>query len=196
LTEFSVRRAECFCCSVDHKGPDSSEDLFCDRELVEACIISWFGSVETFESEVQSKLFASFERQLGRYAFPYHWLICSMSPALWAHMDMMGALARISDLNGAMAQGMYALSFWLCSYPLFFVWCVKSAAVLRKKRRGYSSDALVSVGGALAGAVPACSVWWISHLHESLGVHETISSAVLLVLLSIVTILVWQAPCR
>lgn len=196
LQRFSVCQAQCFCCSVAHKDPETNEELFCDRELVEACIVSWFGSIRAFERKVQLQLFKSIEQQLGRHAIPYHWLICAMCPVLWAHLDIVASRLRGQHYHQAAAQALSALSFWLCAYPLFFAWCVKCASVLRVKMKGSLSDTLLSVAGAAASAVPACSIWWASFVPPPVQGNQILSSFICLAVLAVLAICVWRAPCR
>jgi len=42
LSEFSVERAECFCCSAGHKNPLTNKAMLCDRRLVYKALQGWF----------------------------------------------------------------------------------------------------------------------------------------------------------
>lgn len=44
LEDFSVREAECFCCSNGHLHPETGAKLSCDRKLVYSTLVKWFGS--------------------------------------------------------------------------------------------------------------------------------------------------------
>eukprot|EP00929_Paragymnodinium_shiwhaense_P093189 TRINITY_DN53315_c0_g5_i1.p1 TRINITY_DN53315_c0_g5~~TRINITY_DN53315_c0_g5_i1.p1 ORF type:complete len:645 (-),score=62.33 TRINITY_DN53315_c0_g5_i1:45-1979(-) len=41
LESFSVQRASCFCCSNDHRHPDTGARLLCDREMVYLALQEW-----------------------------------------------------------------------------------------------------------------------------------------------------------
>ena len=49
LAEFSFKDAVCHCCVRGHIGKNG-ERMECDREILEATICNWFGSVEEFDS--------------------------------------------------------------------------------------------------------------------------------------------------
>lgn len=38
LAEFQVANSQCYCCSVDHRLPETGEKVACDREVIQACI--------------------------------------------------------------------------------------------------------------------------------------------------------------
>jgi len=64
LSQFSIRRAQCFCCSNDHKHPQSGEDLPCDRALIFDMMKRWYGKpndngeeyLARFDDQVQQRL--------------------------------------------------------------------------------------------------------------------------------------------
>lgn len=43
LKQFSVRKAKCYCCSVNHRLPGTEQVLPCDREEVNGSIAHWYG---------------------------------------------------------------------------------------------------------------------------------------------------------
>ena len=79
LRDFSLTKAQCYCCSVGHLDPITMQTIDCDRVLIEGCVISWFGQVETFNA------FARSELQKHMYMKPHmplNSLYCSVMPLL------------------------------------------------------------------------------------------------------------------
>lgn len=73
LRDFRISESKCHCCSsghADRKNP-------CDREIVCRCIRRWFVSEEAFEDCVRAFIPLCFNKQLGRYGFPYWLLLAS-----------------------------------------------------------------------------------------------------------------------
>ncbi|CAK0840391.1 unnamed protein product [Prorocentrum cordatum] len=50
LQRFSLRGSNCFCFTVAHVNPKTSERMGCDKVLIEASVVACFGCIETFES--------------------------------------------------------------------------------------------------------------------------------------------------
>jgi len=51
LLHFQVQEAECFCCSNNHKHPETGKELPCDRQLVFSALQKWFGDVNDVSAE-------------------------------------------------------------------------------------------------------------------------------------------------
>ena len=49
--EFSIQKSQCFCCTSDHRHPDTGETLMCDRKFVYEAVRTWYaaGLMETME---------------------------------------------------------------------------------------------------------------------------------------------------
>merc|ERR1719221_1251421 len=108
-------------------------------------------------------------------------------------MDVVGSWLRVGETSTAIAETMYGMAIWLFAYPLFFVWCVQAASLLRPKWRagGLAGDLLISAVGAVAGAIPACSVWWASFLPEMAGISEVGGGFSMFCALALVVVFVW-----
>jgi hypothetical protein len=65
LEGFSVRKAECLCCSSNHRDSVTGEEIPCDRELVEASVMDWFGSLDAFDEFVHTEVKPMFRVQVG-----------------------------------------------------------------------------------------------------------------------------------
>ncbi|CAJ1445708.1 unnamed protein product [Effrenium voratum] len=72
LKAFSIRSAQCFCCSNGHLNPETKQALPCDRLLVYQTLREWFGNEEdpsvdyldTFDTLVQKRLFGKVMRSV------------------------------------------------------------------------------------------------------------------------------------
>ncbi|CAK8991250.1 unnamed protein product [Durusdinium trenchii] len=56
LRQFRVQDAKCFCCSHNHRHPDTQEVIPCDRELMFQMLKKWFGQ-QTDQGEEHLELF-------------------------------------------------------------------------------------------------------------------------------------------
>ena len=41
IREFDIEGAECHCCSVEHRDPETGARLPCDRELIHSMLQQW-----------------------------------------------------------------------------------------------------------------------------------------------------------
>ena len=80
LRNFELQKTSCWCCSVNHVHPTTSELLPCDRSILTKCLTAWFGSEQAFNDAVRSSVATALEQQLGYDAFPYTWLLWSSTP--------------------------------------------------------------------------------------------------------------------
>ncbi|CAE7280368.1 unnamed protein product [Symbiodinium natans] len=117
MRNFQIDQAKCWCCEKGHQGPNGSV-LSCDRKILTDCFRLWFGSIEDFEIRVRSSISGALASQLGRQAFPYHWLLGCTSPMLWCEMDLFASryyedsLRHLPNLFG----------WWLGGFPLLVYW--------------------------------------------------------------------------
>lgn len=61
----------------------------CDREVVQMCVSSWFGSTTDFEVTVRSQVAEALKHQVGSDAFPYAWILGSFAPLMWMLLHFM-----------------------------------------------------------------------------------------------------------
>lgn len=117
LQNFSFADAKCFCCSVDHKGPEG-ESMLCDREVMRKCVQHWFGSVEDFEKSVQTRVRDALSKELGGHFCPLFLLIAQALPLLWAQMDFAAAGFLRQEASSAIALILVGLGATLLAPPL------------------------------------------------------------------------------
>ena len=56
LASFTVKESRCWCCNELTDHTDEGEEVICDRQVVLRCIVTWFGTVESFEERVRTEV--------------------------------------------------------------------------------------------------------------------------------------------
>mmetsp|Transcript_35648 Transcript_35648/g.70503 ORF Transcript_35648/g.70503 Transcript_35648/m.70503 type:complete len:575 (+) Transcript_35648:75-1799(+) len=99
MAEFSVLHAQCFCCTNNHRHPDTGQVLPCDRELVNASIEHWMG-LDIFDHLVRGQFKYFVKCTLGGWAkIPYYFaLVASIFPGL-ATLDVMYASRNKANIT-------------------------------------------------------------------------------------------------
>lgn len=96
LSSISFESTQCYCCDMDHKL--DGKTILCDREVVQACVVAWFGSQMAFEACIKTELLETVMFDLqhgaltkrGTLAAPWNRLVnCSIS------LDIQGTTANI-----------------------------------------------------------------------------------------------------
>jgi len=80
LRAFSLHNAECFCCTHGHRHPETKQVMACDRDLIRAAVIEWFGDVDTFDSFVRNHLHT---HTIRKALIPYANLVVGLAPPLF-----------------------------------------------------------------------------------------------------------------
>ena len=88
VRHFTVQQCSCSCCDFGHVDADGST-LMCDRLILLRSISAWFGSVESFESLVRTRLLKALVYQLANQAFSYWRIVQAASPAAFALLDLL-----------------------------------------------------------------------------------------------------------
>lgn len=167
LKEFTVARAECFCCSAEHKDPETGAKISCDREVIHACIIAWFGCLEEFEGFVQSDLAIIFRRSLGRFSVPYGWIVASHLPVLWAHAAFAATPLLAGEWLKAATICVEGLSLWLFASPLVAAGIIRVAGCFQQCRALPAEDAARTLLAGLLSFVPVLLVHGALYLAKS-----------------------------
>lgn len=165
LSEFQAKKASCYCCSVNHRLPETGEKIACDREVIQACIMTWFGSLTDFDSFVQAELAGYFWRSLGHFGLPYRWVVGSQLPVFWAYMDLIAEAIPTQDKWSVSALIVEALAMWLCASPLVVAFVIWVTNLLQRKRDSGLCDLLVSASAALLTLIPftlMTFLWFVS----------------------------------
>ncbi|CAE7767984.1 unnamed protein product [Symbiodinium sp. CCMP2592] len=133
LSRFAFADTRCHCCSVNHLRRDGTK-MLCDREILQKCIRSWFGSIDNFDKSVQSSVSAAFRKQLGRNTLPYLWMLGVGSPILWALLSIVVQELLIGDYTLFVRDTVYLLAYWLLALPLILAVTFKLVFCMRKRR--------------------------------------------------------------
>ncbi|CAK9109422.1 unnamed protein product [Durusdinium trenchii] len=132
LQSFRVTDATCHCCTVDHRGGA----MHCDREVIQQCLVQWFGSIENFEKSVQTNVSEALLHQLGYFSFPISWMLACAAPVTW------------SFLPYAIQEPLFGTLFifaWTFAVPTIFMIASSSSYLLRRPRASRLGDAVVNV---------------------------------------------------
>lgn len=164
LAEFQAANAQCYCCSVSHRLPETGERIACDREVIQACIMTWFGTLTDFDSFVQAELAGYFWRSLGHFGLPYRWVLGSQLPVLWAYMDIVADSIQGGDV-WYISMVVEGLAMWLCASPLVVAFVIWVTNLLQRKRKLAVCDTLVSLWAASLALIPVGTLtflWYVS----------------------------------
>ncbi|CAE6961226.1 unnamed protein product [Symbiodinium natans] len=108
LVDFRVENARCSCCDrcdANHIDRATGEPLRCDRKILTEVITTWFGSIESFERQVQGQVRTILLRQLVSTRFIYcH--VCAGASGLLERL-------RLVVLPGPRSMGR---GLWKCIY--------------------------------------------------------------------------------
>eukprot|EP00439_Symbiodinium_sp_Y106_P052672 s3322_g7.t1 len=165
LAEFQAANAQCYCCSVSHRLPETGERIACDREVIQACIMTWFGTLTDFDSFVQAELAGYFWRSLGHFGLPYRWVLGSQLPVLWAYMDIVADSIQGGDVWYISSMVVEGLAMWLCASPLVVAFVIWVTNLLQRKRKLAVCDTLVSLWAASLALIPVGTLtflWYVS----------------------------------
>ena len=86
LREFRVQDAKCFCCSHNHRHPDTGEVLLCDREMMFKMLKKWFGKADDLQEEhlevfnrlVHEDLAPQVLKSVGSDILPFNYCILAL----------------------------------------------------------------------------------------------------------------------
>lgn len=152
LKEFSFERAECFCCTNNHRHPDSGDEIPCDRQRVEAAVVSWFGSIEHAEHFLRNRILPNFVVRLG---LSYRAALLLNLPSLFASIGLVAWLLPgnvRSDgycIYGAMDTAWSQLNT-ICFLRPFATECLILAATYFKDRgSSWIADQVRSLSAAI-----------------------------------------------
>ncbi|CAE7422899.1 unnamed protein product [Symbiodinium sp. CCMP2592] len=120
LLSMSFDSALCACCTRGH-----ADGLPCDRPILKRCMLTWFGSLESFESTVRSEVLEVLTQDLEE-VFTTRAMIAAYTPIMWGVMDYAVTVAREegqfwSNLLATIAGG---FALWLVAMPSLKGWLV------------------------------------------------------------------------
>ena len=135
--EFSIQRSQCFCCTNDHRHPDTGETLMCDRKFVYEAVRTWYSAgkadgdnedsvyCEKFDKVVRTRLRTTVLEGAETVILPFKIMFClavvNQVPAVvqmmtWSEADMVRyGVPPASETS--FARSVWRVIAWIC-----FVW--------------------------------------------------------------------------
>ncbi|CAK9093736.1 unnamed protein product [Durusdinium trenchii] len=143
LRSISFDHTRSHCCDVGHS--DHGRTIMCDREVVTACVSSWFGSLEAFERCCQGEVLEALVCDLRYSVFTRSWTICIASPVLWASLDLAATWVAIGVWSKAIAWLLDDFSCWLLLNPLFVDYVVFLSRRYSKEAKPFRRELLLNL---------------------------------------------------
>lgn len=199
VKQFSIRKAECFCCLNNHELPTTGEAIPCDRRLVYETIAMWFSeqegisfdsALDCFDQAVRERFGPAVLQRFGYIGLQYRYAVLIGLPYLFRGLDIASAagffdtpyLLRI--IFGEMAVTAFAIT------PCIAALIVQMALTLDKvlgppssRLRSFATSVLGSAPCILASAAMWVPISLLVHHHGS--TRQLIFAAALLVSLTV-----------
>eukprot|EP00439_Symbiodinium_sp_Y106_P057624 s2570_g8.t1 len=117
---FSFQKVTCYCCSTNHKDSRGNQ-IPCDKEILEGCIVEWYGSVNELELSVRTKVRDSFIEQVTRFPMGYQWLVGVQTCILWGQLDPVAARAHGGAYSFAASKLITTIAWFLWVVPVHYL---------------------------------------------------------------------------
>ncbi|CAE8698953.1 unnamed protein product, partial [Polarella glacialis] len=205
LESFSIREANCFCCSHDHVHPESKKPLPCDRRLIFEMLQQWqqdfngsresLTTLDAFDSRVRQKLKPWILRNIGGTHAPFRLLLTtSCVPLLCSTIGYLPAMIQLGGLP-AFRLGLEAIlhSFVLGPCVAKVIMEISAAGVDYKDHVG--CDLLLTLLKSAASILVLVLIWAFIYLPRTVLEHvgwQLAAGAVLVVS----TIAIFRCCCR
>ena len=151
VRHFTFEHSLCHCCESGHVD-DNGGEVSCDRLIIFRCISAWFGSVDAFESLVQTRLLKTLVCQLANQVFSYWRIVQATIPAAWAILDLHESR---QDAAAAVLQTMLAaVNYPFCVLPICSLLMLRMAYGVRSLGHSKWTQWLLSTT-LIAAAVPS-----------------------------------------
>ncbi|CAE6940239.1 unnamed protein product, partial [Symbiodinium sp. CCMP2592] len=174
VCNFRVQQCECFCCSNQHRHPDTGAEIHCDRAAVGQMLQQWFGRpsdvgeehCRRFNRLVRDRLGPQILGSVGSDALPISYVLyvvcCSNVPWLCTVIDRIAA-------GPAAAAGIDSL-FW--GLRIFLQWaqlCLAALCVMRvslllwkqgRNIQGHGKRFLASIAMVVPIVATGMATWW------------------------------------
>lgn len=126
---FSLQKVRCYCCSVNHLDK-SGNSIPCDKEIIEDCIVEWYGSVEDFEVGVRTHVHDAFIEQVTRFPLGYQWTVGMTTCILWGQLDAIAARAHGGAYSYAASVLVVTMAWYLWITPTHFLIMIRIIAYM------------------------------------------------------------------
>ena len=183
LRTFNLKEVRCWCCDIGHQ-PSGGQSL-CDREVIEKCIIKWFGSVNAFEELVRQEVLDALTHQLWRQMLSYKQCVLALVPFIIGPIDLVSAEIRREGYGNAVVEALRGLSMWLGVGPMLFFVGMKLSQCLHQRCGTRPLDFLVTTFivvvicvTLVATLVVEQCLWWWPISDRLLGTHMIYGSCI------------------
>ncbi|CAE8704320.1 unnamed protein product, partial [Polarella glacialis] len=155
VAAFSLKRAECFCCSNNHKIPGTDVDIPCDRELIEGQLALWGQAtgeedpLEKFDLYVREQLGSHILTKVGGSRIPYKMALMISVPVWGFNCDRL-VLVSMVEPWGAMRLMLHYVTTYVAVFPTAIRVALLAAVFLDRTlgvRERLLEDLLVTVLG-------------------------------------------------
>eukprot|EP00438_Fugacium_kawagutii_P030242 Skav219535 [mRNA] locus=scaffold30:795072:796496:- [translate_table: standard] len=191
LGTFSIVHTKAQCCTVGHRDPITGTELICDRDILVKCIFEWFGSIENFDKEVQSKVRSALAEGLGRGSMPYPWSLAAIAPLLWTHLDAIAGRLRAGEVTMAADVAIYALTVSFGIVPVVLTLAMRLTKWTQRRRSWLICDLGVTLG-ITTMAVALIALLYQFYLWATLVPIPLLGASIYAVLLSVIGFLTWR----
>lgn len=173
LTTFSVRDAQCFCCTNDHLLPGKGTPLSCDRKLVYNTLQLWFASegesmpemseahLDAFDRYIRTEFAPRVLRTVGGGRLPYSYTLIIGIPFVWYVLDQIVTFDGF-DVDIIVRMLAEHTVFFLCVLPISAFVVFQGAARLDKHVgavEGVGLSILLSICSSLVLLAIFVSLW-------------------------------------
>ena len=159
VRNFTVQQCSCHCCESGHVDAKGGQ-VMCDRLIILRCISAWFGSVETFESMVRTRLLETLVYQLANQVFPYWRIVHAASPVAWAILDLLDWNSPELPADVLLQTMLAAVNYPFCNAPSFALIMLRVA--YRVRNLGHSKW----TQWLLSAALVAAAVSSLAHIFQ------------------------------
>ncbi|CAE7497425.1 unnamed protein product [Symbiodinium natans] len=129
MQNFSVREAECSCCTFNHVDPATGQDIICDRQLVFQTLRRWYGGggdedhLDNFDGVVHAQMKGFVMKGLGSSIPPARFILALMvaSPLALLPQYIHLGLHRIKPYNLGLSNGHVDEEWIFWQWPVAFL---------------------------------------------------------------------------
>ena len=157
LASFSIRQAQCFCCSNDHKHPETQAEIPCDRELVHSTLKLWYGEDNTqtldyhldkFDRRVHTEFGPAVAGAHGRSGVTYRQSLIVSVPLLFFAFDRTFRYCEF-DVGFAVQVTIYYATQYLFMYPALWALSFRLASTFDKRIGVYEGSRIADLVNVL-----------------------------------------------
>ncbi|CAE7716049.1 unnamed protein product [Symbiodinium sp. CCMP2456] len=136
------------------------------KEIIEGCIVEWYGSVEDFEVGVRTHVHDAFIEQVTRFPLGYQWTVGMTTCILWGQLDAIAARAHGGAYSYAASVAVATMAWFLWITPTHFLIMIRIIAYMMEI--GRSKSLLLRCVATCVGYVVIGVLTFIPHALQTL----------------------------